>query len=74
MQLYTILFDDTVSQKSRIALANSLETLHWEVNRKWFVADMYSGDLNIDSLEITNWYELDLPLPILPVGCLLKKL
>ena len=74
MQLYTILFDDIVSPESRISLANFIESLHWEVNRKWIPADPYSGNLNIDSLEITNWYEPDLPVPNLPSGCLLKKL
>ena len=54
MQLYTILFEHSVSQESRIALANSMESLHWEVNRKWILADTYSGNLNIDALEITN--------------------
>lgn len=73
MQLYTILFDNSFSPESRIALANSLETLHWEVKRKWIPADSYSGNLIIDSLEITNWYQSELRIPDLPTGCLLRK-
>ena len=74
MQIYTILFNNSCLPESRIALADSLESHHWEVERKWIPADSYSGNLVIDSLEITNWYQSDLNLPVLPEGCLLKKL
>lgn len=74
MQLYTIFFDDTISYDLRITLAQSLEKEHWEVDRKWVPADPYSGNLNIDALTITNWYNSELPIPHLPTGCTLKKL
>ena len=73
MQLYAIVFDDSVSPDSRLALADSLETHHWDVKRKWIPADSSSGNLIIHHLEITNWYEQDLPLPTLPSGCFLEK-
>lgn len=73
MQLYTIFFDDTVSYDDRIAVAQSIESTQWEVERRWIPADPYSGNLNIDSLLITNWFNAELPLPKLPTGCILKK-
>ena len=74
MQLYTILFDDTCSPESRIALANSIESMHWEVKRRWTFANAYLENPILNSLDLTNWDENDLPLPPLPSGCFLKKL
>ena len=74
MQLYKIFFDDSCSPESRIELANLIESMHWEVERKWVSANAYPENLKLNYLDLTNWDENDLPLPPLPSGCFLKKL
>lgn len=74
MVLYTLYFEDFVSQEKRHKIASDFEVLYWEVGKNWEPADHFSGNLNVVSLNITSWNQNPPPLPILPTGCHLQKL
>lgn len=74
MELYALYFSDDIPQKVRHDTAAAFESLHWEVDKKWDLADSYSGNLILQALDITCWDNESLSLPKLPEGCRLEKL
>ena len=73
MTLYTLFFESYVPQDIRQKIASELESLHWEVERKWGAYEPLSNSFLLNALKITCWDESMPSLPPLPDGCLLEK-
>ena len=74
MLLYSLFFDECVSQQERHEIAARFESMGWEVDKRFKAADPFSGRLNVTSLGIVSWDSNSLLIPALPSSCRLEKL